>query len=643
MDKFLESISLEQDRISKELEVVNGKVEFYKTFFSKYSVNRVESIGKVPIIELVKAVLASSNKTLSFEEISDAVESCSKLIEEIDEDTHQKFMEIIISAEEKGVLDKVIKSLEKNGNLTKLSRVLDDDFKYTAVLMSIADKYDVLATDLVKIVKIIANEIKIANDLAKNNPELVDSDEEVDGFLYNSAFELRFAIDVFKDNYDSMLNVMGFADEFLGKSSDRNRKRLMSRMIELAGLDAGNIISELQRIQKYSEKIISDDNSRISNLRRENKALEQLTHALKVAVKDLNRIAYVPSKELSKVQSEDIRRHALEVIYKHNERLQGVKQAEYDELALNDATHYQVLLEKFGVLSDTYDVSLVMNNSLNALEEILNILHQLHITNPDDILFVVMKSNLETVDSIYKLVERRLLNSDFIIEHLNILCSSSKEYNNLMSNLDFIQEEKINPYYFVSSLDKLLIENSKFKESILILKEYDLIKYLNTDMDYAFLEFDGLTEAIDLLLELGYEDYLEESLELLNYKDRFSRLRILKELNIPVSSYEELIKILSSDKFYVTDSEIDNYLYNAVDEEELSNSTGLVDLSGLGIYDNTTRTYNIDGVLISKPKVLRNLSKKSNNIMYGLCNGSCLTDVEFSKIKRTVGNKTYNI
>ena len=96
MEKFLNSISLEQDRISSELGIVDSKVEFYKDFFSKYYVNRVESIGKIPTVELIIAILASSDKTLSFEEISDAVHSCSKFIEEVDEDTHQKFINIII-------------------------------------------------------------------------------------------------------------------------------------------------------------------------------------------------------------------------------------------------------------------------------------------------------------------------------------------------------------------------------------------------------------------------------------------------------------------------------------------------------------------------------------------------------------------
>lgn len=642
MEKFLNSISLEQDRISSELGIVGSKAEFYKDFFSKYYVNRVESIGKIPTVELIIAILASSDKTLSFEEISDAVHSCSKFIEEVDEDTHQKFMNIIILAEQNGVLDKVIKNLEKNGNFNKLSRILDDDFQYTMVLKSIADKYDIDATDLVKLVKIVANEVNLAIDLSINNPEIIDTDDDVDGFLYNRALELKFALEIFKDNYDEMLNAVGFAEDILGKTSDRSKKRLMSRMIELTGLDIGNIISELQRVNKYSDKIVLDENYRISNLKREKKVLEQLKLAIINALKYPDKIAYVPSKELSKVQNKDISRQALELIYRHNERLQGIKQTEYDELALNDATHYQVLLEKYGVLPDTYDVSLVMNTDLKSLEEMLAIIHKLQISNPKDILFIVMNSNLEKINSIYRLVERGLLNNNFIKEHLCILCNSSKEYVNLMANLEFIQEEKINPFIFISSLDRLLIDNSKFRENIIILKEYDLIKYLNTDINYAFLELDGLREAIDLLLELGYESYLEESLELLNYKDRFARLRILKELCIPISSLEELIKILSTDKFYVSDDEIDNYLYNAVDLDELSQCDCLTDLSSLTIYENSARTYNIDGVLISKPKVVRNLSKK-DNIMYGLCNGSYLSDIEFSKIKRAVGNKTYNI
>ena len=138
-----------------------------------------------------------------------------------------------------------------------------------------------------------------------------------------------------------------------------------------------------------------------------------------------------------------------------------------------------------------------------------------------------------------------------------------------------------------------------------------------------------------------------EKLELLNYKDNFNRLRLLKALNIPVSSTEELEQILTTDKFFVPDHAIDDYVYNAVlyklpkpISEQPSKRT--LDLSRLSQYQTSERAYTIGGVIISKNKVESNIAaskqfrKPSDRLLYGILAGSTLTDQEVASIKRTL-------
>ena len=68
----------------------------------------------------------------------------------------------------------------------------------------------------------------------------------------------------------------------------------------------------------------------------------------------------------------------------------------------------------------------------------------------------------------------------------------------------------------------------------------------------------GLLELIDTPENIesigGLDDlknYLEEDIELLNYANRFKRLQVLKALNMPVSSKEELLSVLATEKFFI--------------------------------------------------------------------------------------------
>ena len=44
---------------------------------------------------------------------------------------------------------------------------------------------------------------------------------------------------------------------------------------------------------------------------------------------------------------------------------------------------------------------------------------------------------------------------------------------------------------------------------------------MKTGLNYSILSNKDLASSIDILLELGYESFLEEDIELLNYANRF--------------------------------------------------------------------------------------------------------------------------
>ena len=347
---------------------------------------------------------------------------------------------------------------------------------------------------------------------------------------------------------------------------------------------------------------------------------------------------------LKKVPSDEIRLAILKLVYRHNQEIYQKLSEEYKTLAANDASHYQVLLAKYGISPENYDVGTVMENSIEDLTKMLDILSKLKIVSPEELLLIIQNSNLETVNNIQGLTERGIITSNLLVQNQSLFNPSSKAYEDFMRNLSLINKKKINPHYFTQTEEVLVTPHQVFDASFKTLEDYNLLSNIKTGMNLSFLTGEDLAKAIDTLLELGYERNLEECLELLNYKDKFDRLKVLKELNIRVSSTEELIEVLTTPRFYVPDAQIENYIYNAA-EYNLPRGIAAIsepkkkvsEMSRLSQFSATERTYSFNGVLISKNKVHRNLSrivgKPTDRLIYGVLKGSSLTDEEVSQVK----------
>ena len=166
----------------------------------------------------------------------------------------------------------------------------------------------------------------------------------------------------------------------------------------------------------------------------------------------------------------------------------------------------------------------------------------------------------------------------------------------------------------------------------------NLLNNIKGEDNYNFFDNNNLDLAIDILLELGLEEYLEEDLALLNYSNRFNRLRLLKSLNITISSKEELIKYLTDNNFFVPDSKLDEYIYNSVDYFINYDNLDYNELS----YYTTSRTYKMGNLIFSKNRVLRNLSLMENNLsekqilVHAFLDGAFLTDNELEEFKELV-------
>ena len=399
--------------------------------------------------------------------------------------------------------------------------------------------------------------------------------------------------------------------------------------------------NSLLRVKAYYEKLKSEKRAIERNKEKELQALENLEKQLPLILKENQEITTIKDL-LNRITSKEIRLNALRIVYLHNKSIYEELFKEYKKLSSNKKSKYKRLLNDYDINVKEETISYIMLNSLEDVKTILSTLTKLGITNPNTLLNTLTRTNLNTINNILTQINKGIISKELVINNPSLLCFTSIEYKNFTENLNYLQEKNLNPHYFRSN-QSLLLENSKtIKASFEILENYDLLLSLKTGIDCSFLINEDLELGIDLLLELGYESFLEESLSLLNYQNNFKRLLVLKSLNIPVTSLEELENVLKTDKFLIPDSKIDDYIYNATpyNPKEIESENDITQIDILEDFSNTKRTYLIGGILISKNKFKRNFTTTNNtnidSIFYSIIKDSYLSDEEVSSIRNVL-------
>ena len=398
--------------------------------------------------------------------------------------------------------------------------------------------------------------------------------------------------------------------------------------------------NSLLRVKAYYEKLKSEKRAIERNKEKELQALENLEKQLPLILKENQEITTIKDL-LNRITSKEIRLNALRIVYLHNKSIYEELFKEYKKLSSNKKSKYKRLLNDYDINVKEETISYIMLNSLEDVKTILSTLTKLGITNPNTLLNTLTRTNLNTINNILTQINKGIISKELVINNPSLLCFTSIEYKNFTENLNYLQEKNLNPHYFRSN-QSLLLENSKtIKASFEILENYDLLLSLKTGIDCSFLINEDLELGIDLLLELGYESFLEESLSLLNYQNNFKRLLVLKSLNIPVTSLEELENVLKTDKFLIPDSKIDDYIYNATpyNPKEIESENDITQIDILEDFSNTKRTYLIGGILISKNKFKRNFTTNNTNIdsiFYSIIKDSYLSDEEVSSIRNVL-------
>ena len=344
------------------------------------------------------------------------------------------------------------------------------------------------------------------------------------------------------------------------------------------------------------------------------------------------------------IDDEELIMEFLKLVYQHNKPVYDRIDALNDQLKRDSLVNYLNVLKNYGIKKEEVDLNKVIHNSCEDLDKMLKILNAI-VPEKDKIIEIIEISDLANVSYFKELKTNGVLSTGAFLRYPEIFGIDSELRKKLDNNIKIINDFNIDGTLFCKQAD-ILIENDNLLDSLDTLRYYNLLDNLKTSRKHSFLKKNGLCEVIDKIIELGYEDLLLEDISLLN-ENNWDRIYVLKSMGVQPESKEELIKYLRDDKFFVPDDKLKLYIEDA---SKYYNSLGIdynTDMLKI-VKDNanTERSLSFDGVIISKNRVVRNLTKEDfdiNDLADAIIKNCILSMDEVETIKSCLKNKIYKL
>ena len=391
----------------------------------------------------------------------------------------------------------------------------------------------------------------------------------------------------------------------------------------------------IKRILDDIDKFVLEEEANAKELAKENnkryhmynRAIALLNEASKKEViRNANEI-------IGYVQSEEIKRKILLWIDEHNEKYYQSLQNRYNELSSSDTNKCLALLSKYRIPINKQDVSVVLHNSLEDIEEIIKSLPLGELSN-EHIISILKITTKEIALKIKDFIDRGYITPRKVVEHISIYNPKDKKIEMMESSIELLKLLGINPIIFCDQPEYYWVSKELFEKNITLLGRYRLTNSIKSETNINFLTEEQLEEKIDMIIELGYYEYLKEDIEILNCNEsRIKRLIVLQQANIPVEDLETIEDILESPKFVVEDGEIDEYImdYASYEKEveipKIQNNPINIDSESISV--------SLEGNIISIPKVRRQL-EEGKTIWEAIFYGTKLTEERYNQIMKSL-------
>lgn len=592
----LEELRTIVDKKNKDIDVdfiASDGFLFCKEFVENNNLSSAEGFMNSDVYEICKCIYYIYNKDKkSMKECIDFIESYKGYFQEQDEYDFRMFVDMIYYFINLDSIEQVIEILEENNGIKARAKMRLIDFSEKDFDLTLSERAEKNS-----------NHYKVLTELRH-----IKKDCNV--ALLLQEFQNNEAIAIILGLIEAHKKMLFEKDTFLDLLEEKSikKKNTTGAKKKLKGFlknnfKIKNILSELRVISKYVTEEEYRKNTHNRQIEREiknnDKAFEVLSSAAKQAeITDARSI-------IKKIKDEELKNCFLKFIYNHNMKYYVELDKKLESIRSNTSTLYLDELSKHGLLSNSCDVIEFMHNNIDDFREILSIITKYRLTKIQ-MISILRNTTIEIVRKIDDYVRDGYLSIIYVRENVQIFNPNDDNLSIIDSNVKILDNNGINPKIFIDYPEILLMNKKLLFKNIKLLDDYQLKGCIRTTDDYHFMLDDNLEEKIDKLIELGYGEFLDNDLSLLNYTD-YNRLEILKYMNIPVSSIDKMKEVLDTDKFIVDDDSLEQYIPSAVSYNEKQNFS--FDLNILEENKIDRRTYLINGVIISSNKVKRLLDK----------------------------------
>ena len=466
---------------------------------------------------------------------------------------------------------------------------------------------------------------------------------------YDSKFNiLKDLINLLKivkeENIDKYINSIKFTDECpikicINGVIDETHSECLK--------EAQNIVGKKYHINELINELLEKQDKLKRFKRKYNKIIDEKINKLNNLISFLDK----EEKVFINVEDFDFEEYSfypellLEILKRNNKVYEELKQ-ENDSKNITTIKEIDKVFYKYQIPINNFkkeDISsLLSNQTLDELDKKLAFIKQyLSFILEENNLLEILRTNIEVLKSIAIYYQTEKLSKQTILS-LNIL-TDEEIYTKVSNNIKLLPSQKnINEKV-------LLLDPNYLRQALFLAKKYSLD--LNNEQILLSLTNKYIFDYLDILIELNIIDILKTDQSFLNgdLPNIIKRIIICQKLNIKITNKNNklLSMIKTGNNFYLNENELDEYIENSVinfiSSKTLSKLTTSQRLElanppkELDIYEKNGN-YLINGIIISKNKVLRNLTI-CDNLEEAILFGSILGLNDILKIKETITKK----
>ena len=593
LDELKNIVDKKNKEIDVEYKPSDGFI-FCSNFVDNNSFSTMEDFMNLDVYEACKCLYYIYNKDeKTMKECIDFIDSFKDYFKEQDEDEFKLFVDMLFYFDSFNDIEPIIEILEETNGVkakTKMRMINFCDPRLKLSPMEQADKnkdhYRLLSE--LRHIRKDCNVALLLKEVRKNN-ELMSL---ILG-LIKIQKQMLFEKDIFLDLLE---------ESSIKKKNTSGAKKYLKEYLK-CNFKTKSILSDLSKISKYvtEEEYKKNNHNRQveKEIRNNNQAFEVLSAAAKKdEITDARSI-------VKRVKDEELKNYFLKFIYNHNMKYYVELDEKLEKIRGNRSNLYLDELCKYGLLSNEYDVIEFMHNDIDDFKKILSFVSKLGISKMH-MINILKYTTIEIVRKIEDYVRDGYLNINYVRDNIEIFAPKDEKLSIINNNVNLLDSNGINPKLLIDFPEILLMDSSLLVKNIKLLDDYQLKSSIRSTDNYHFMLDMKLEEKLDKLVELGYGDFLENDLDLLNYAG-YKRLEILKSMNIPITSIGKIKEILETDKFIVDEDSLEEYIPSAVSYSKKQDL--LFDLNDLEENRIDKRSYSINGVIISSNKVRRLLDE----------------------------------